>query len=153
VGAARGAGVPFVGICFGHQLIAHALGGRVTRAEGGWGVGTQRASVASTTPWMVPPRDEYALLYSHQDQVVVLPEDGRSLASTNHAPVAMLAVGDTMLGIQGHPEFGASYLDALMADRVERIGAARHAHAVASLDEPRDEALVAQWIARFLGVS
>ncbi|HUS61730.1 MAG TPA: hypothetical protein VMY34_06005 [Acidimicrobiales bacterium] len=145
--------VPFVGICFGHQLIAHALGGRVERAESGWGVGTLQASVTRSAAWMVPGQDSYALLYSHQDQVVAMPMGGRVLASADHAPVAMLVVGDTMLGIQGHPEFGAPYLEALLADRIDRIGAERLNEALESLAESRDDALVARWIANFLGVS
>jgi GMP synthase-like glutamine amidotransferase len=146
----RDAAVPFVGICFGHQLLGHALGGRVERAATGWGVGAHVAQVTETAAWMDPPLDTVGLLYSHQDQVVQLPPGGRVAASADHCPVAMLSVGETMLGIQGHPEFSAAYVDALVAGRVERIGADRVRAARDSLDQPRDEAAVARWIASFL---
>lgn len=146
----RVARTPFVGICFGHQLLAHALGGRTERAEGGWGVGTHRLDLARSAPWMEPPLDAISLLYCHQDQITVLPEGGEILGSTAHCQVAMVAVGSSMLGIQGHPEFGAAYLAALIDERVHRLGTERTALARASLATPRDEATVSRWIISFL---
>lgn len=142
--------VPFVGICFGHQLIAHALGGRTERAATGWGVGALTMDVNQAAPWMTPALPSVTLLYSHQDQVTELPPDGEILASAPHCPVAMLAVGDAVIGIQAHPEFGVAYVRALLEDRVDRIGEAHTAVALASLDEPTDERAVATWIAAFI---
>src|SRR5690349_5438806 len=87
----RDAGVPFVGICFGHQLLAHALGGRTQRAATGWGVGALTMDVTDGARWMEPPLQSATLLYSHQDQVTELPLGGRVLAGAAHCPVAMLA--------------------------------------------------------------
>lgn len=140
------ASVPFVGICFGHQLIAHALGGRTAKADGGWGVGAIPTTVVSDQPWMTPTVMAPTLLYSHQDQVTELPADGRVLAMAPHCPVAMLSVGDDTIGIQAHPEFGAPYVRALLVDRVDRIGEATTELALRSLDGPTDEADVARWI-------
>jgi GMP synthase-like glutamine amidotransferase len=142
--------VPFVGICFGHQLLAHALGGRTERAEGGWGVGALPMELVEQPSWARPARAEVTLLYSHQDQVTLLPPDGRVLARADHCPTAMLAVGDDMLGMQAHPEFGAAYLRALLNDRVDRIGTEATAAALATLDRPTDEVLGAGWILAFL---
>jgi GMP synthase-like glutamine amidotransferase len=142
--------VPFVGICFGHQLIAHALGGRTERAVVGWGAGALPMQVAVRGPWMQPPLPSATLLYSHQDQVTELPPGGRVLGSAPHCPVAMLAVDDDMIGIQAHPEFGTPYLRALLEDRVDRIGEADTVVALASLDQPTDERAVARWIVEFL---
>lgn len=143
------AGVPFVGICFGHQLIAHALGGRTERAAVGWGAGALPMDIVDEQDWMVPTLASATLLYSHQDQVTALPPGGRVLASAAHCPVAMLALGH-VIGIQAHPEFGAPYLRALLQDRVDRIGEAGTAAALASLDQPTDETTVAGWILAFL---
>lgn len=144
-------GRPFVGICFGHQLLADALGGHVARAEA-WGVGVSDIAVARREPWMrpAPADDRCRLLYSHQDQVERLPPDAVLLGRSDHCPVAMFQVGQTMLGIQAHPEMRASYADALLAERVERIGAARVARARASLAMPTDERMVGHWVLEFL---
>jgi GMP synthase-like glutamine amidotransferase len=142
--------VPFVGICFGHQLIAHALGGRTERAASGWGVGALPMRIVDDAAWMAPTLASATLLYSHQDQVTELPPGGRVLGSADHCPVAMLAVDDDVIGIQAHPEFGAAYVQALLEDRVDRIGEAGTATALASLERPTDEATVAEWILAFV---
>jgi GMP synthase-like glutamine amidotransferase len=144
------AGVPFVGICFGHQVLAHALGGEVRRASTGWGVGPHDTVVERVEPWMVPGLARPRLQYMHQDQVVRLPEGATVLAAADHCPVAMLRAGERMLGIQAHPEFPAAYVEALMRTRVDRIGAATVEAARRALAAPTDDRVVAAWIAAFL---
>jgi GMP synthase-like glutamine amidotransferase len=146
----RDAGVPFAGICFGHQLLAQALGGRVDRAAGGWGAGTRRVTVDRHERWMDPPAASLALHFMHQDQVEVVPPGGVVLAHAEHCPVAVLRVGKSMVGVQAHPEFPAAYVDALLSDRVTRIGDAEVAAARASLAQPTDEVTVARWLAQVL---
>jgi GMP synthase-like glutamine amidotransferase len=141
--------VPVVGICFGHQLIAHALGGRVDRAPAGWGVGVHRAIITAPRAWMAPRSSGFDLLVSHQDQVTAVPSGGTVLATSDHAPVAAFEVG-SLLGFQGHPEFVAAYADALMTRRVERIGGDVIDRARGTLSRATDHATVARWIARFL---
>jgi GMP synthase-like glutamine amidotransferase len=147
----RDAGAPFVGICFGHQMLAHALGGRVARAASGWGAGTQRVVVDRRRPWMDPPAEKLALHFMHQDQVEELPPGGTVLGRADHCPVALMSVGESMAGIQPHPEFAAAYVDALLVDRVARIGDDEVAAARAGLSQPTDEGTVARWFARVLG--
>jgi GMP synthase-like glutamine amidotransferase len=142
--------VPFVGVCFGHQLLAHALGGRTERADTGWGVGALPMAVLEDAPWAAPPSQVLTLLYSHQDQVTSLPPGGRVLAQADHCPIAMFAVGEDMLGLQAHPEFDAAYVRALLEDRVDRIGADETATALATLDRRTDESIAARWILAFL---
>ena len=67
------AGKPLVGICFGHQLMAKALGGEVHKSPKGWGIGLSFNDVLVNKPWMQPARDSLDLIVSHQDQVVRLP--------------------------------------------------------------------------------
>ena len=108
------ADAPTVGICFGHQLLAHALGGRVERASAGWGVGPHTIATVGGDRW--------PLLFMHQDQVLELPPDATVVGSTDHCPIAMLQIGSSMLGMQAHPEFTADYERALLDARAERIG-------------------------------
>jgi GMP synthase-like glutamine amidotransferase len=148
---AHEAGKPLVGICFGHQMLAEALGGRVERAPQGWGVGVHQLEVVRAEAWMRPRQASCKLQFMHQDQVERLPENSVLLGQSDHCPVAMFRVGETMLGLQAHPEFPAAYSQALLADRAERIGAERLQAAQASLSQATDEGIVTSWIAEFLG--
>jgi GMP synthase-like glutamine amidotransferase len=91
------AGVPLVGICFGHQLIAQALGGKVVKFDGGWSVGHQNYAFEGL--------GEVALNAWHQDQVVELPPGAQRVASSPFCQNAALVYGDRALTVQAHPEF------------------------------------------------
>lgn len=139
-----------VGICFGHQMIAQALGGKVEKAATGWGVGIKAVDLQSAKPWMQPGAKSYHLLLSHQDQVLVPPDGAEILGGNAHCPVSMFAVGQHLLGIQAHPEFSVAYAQALLDERIERVGAETAQAAQASFSTPTDSAIIARWIAAFL---
>ncbi|WP_424990681.1 type 1 glutamine amidotransferase [Fluviibacterium sp. S390] len=103
------AGVPIVGVCFGHQILAQALGGKVEKFAGGWSVGpTEYAGAAGTTD---------CVMAWHQDQVTELPEGAEVIGSSDFCANAMLAYGNKALTVQPHPEFTAEFLTDLMAAR------------------------------------
>ena len=143
--------VPFVGICFGHQMLAQALGGEVAKAQSGWGVGVLPMEIVSSEPWMQPPRAEVRIQHMHQDQVQRLPAGSVVLGRSAHCEVGMFRVGATMLGIEGHPEFPADFAEALIRARRQSIGAATSEAALKTVRAPNDGPLVGRWIARFLG--
>ncbi len=141
---------PLIGICFGHQLLAQALGGEVKRADDGWNIGVQDYAVLAQPWWMNPPRDHVRLIASHQDQVVSLPPDATLLAGNDGCPNGGMLIGERAWTIQLHPEFTAALADSLLAGRVELLGADVVNAARASLANPTDQELVGRWMARFL---
>lgn len=144
-------GRPTVGICFGHQLIAEALGGHVAKAaDKGWGIGVHSWQIVNRPDWMQSESSGFSLLVSHQDQVVELPPNSQLLASSGFCPNAAFQVGEYLLGIQGHPEFLSGYSQALMDSRIRQIGPDKVASASATLNQPVDDQLVAEWIVRFM---
>ena len=146
----RDDGKAFVGICFGHQVLAEALGGKVTKADQGWGIGVLDMDIVKPEPWMQPQQPHCKLQYMHGDQVLKLPPESTVLAVAKHCEVAMFKVRDTMLGIEGHPEFPAAYERALLETRRDRIGPEPVDKALASLSTPTDHQIAGRWIANFI---
>ena len=137
--AAEKASVAVIGICFGHQIIAQALGGRAGRA-GAWGVGRMPAQTHGL------PFDVANILVSHQDQVLELPPNAQRLMSSDFCPNFAFRTGH-LVGVQGHPEFTPEYSAALANARRARIGNARVDQALASLNDPLNAATVIEWLA------
>src|SRR5438132_3597764 len=107
-------GSKMVGICFGHQIIAEALGGRVLKSDKGWGAGLHHYSVERAEPWL---EDEsgIAVPASHQDQVVAQPPNTEVVASSAFTPFAGLAWTDRRaISFQFHPEFAPDFAKALI---------------------------------------
>jgi GMP synthase (glutamine-hydrolysing) len=139
--------VPFVGVCFGHQLIAKALGGSVVQSDRGWGVGMKEVEVNAD----LGLGSAYRILNSHQDQIATLPPGAEVLGWSEHCPVAMLGVGDHMIGIQGHPEFETEYSRALMESRRGHLIPEETVDAgLATLDLAPDSDRLGQWILDFV---
>lgn len=106
-----------VGICFGHQLVATAMGGKVEPA-GGWSVGPQRLAL-ERTPWF--PESEVHLHAMHRDVVTVLPSGATLIGEGTTAAIPAFLLGDNVLCVQDHPEFPAEYVAALLEARTDRI--------------------------------
>jgi GMP synthase-like glutamine amidotransferase len=145
--AAKGK-VKLVGLCFGHQIMAQAFGGRVEKSERGWGIGLQSYDVVERAPWMDDVRS-FAIPVSHQDQVIELPPATRVLARNDFSPFGLLAYDQQpAISFQGHPEWEPAFAQALIDSRRERVPGPDQA--IASLDAPNDRARVGEWIRRFL---
>jgi len=137
-----------VGICFGHQAMAEALGGHVEKSDKGWGAGLHRYSVVTREPWM----DAVATVAapaSHQDQVVVQPPNTDVVLRSDFTPFAALAwIDRPAISFQFHPEFSPAFAKALIEQRHDRVPEPERA--IASLDAPNDNARLGGWIRNFL---
>ena len=148
---------PLVGICFGHQIIADALGGKVEKYSGGWGVGIHHyqtvagiAPVASLTDKL----DEFAICAMHQDQVVEKPARATVFAQSEFCQNAGLVYDQHIISLQGHPEFSKAYesvlIDTLKGESFSMAVAEQGAKSVAScaLDSPAVITMLADFIKR-----
>lgn len=106
--AAYAAAVPMVGICFGHQIIAQALGGKVEKFSGGWSVGPQDYDFDG---------EKVRLNAWHQDQVVARPEGACVAGSSDFCENAALIYGNRAFTVQAHPEFSDAVVEGLMDKR------------------------------------
>ncbi len=153
--ACAAARVPVVGVCFGHQILAEALGGRAVKSDRGWGLGVQDYEVTARPGWMGDLPDRFSVNALHQDQVVALPPDATVLARSSHCDYAALAYGDAerpyAISLQPHPEFDAAFLDALITLRAGTAFPQAEADAArATLDRPVNAAEWARMIVAFL---
>jgi GMP synthase-like glutamine amidotransferase len=137
-----------VGICFGHQIMAEAFGGRVEKSAKGWGAGLHSYPIVARPAWLDGPPLVSAPA-SHQDQVVSQPPGTDVVASSLFTPYAALDWTDgSAISFQFHPEFSPDFAKALIAQRYDRVPDPDAA--IASLDAPNDNARVGDWIRRFL---
>ena len=146
---------PLLGICFGHQIIATAMGGRVEKSDKGWGVGLYDYQITDAAPeWMRDHGDEFTLNAFHQDQVVAVGETGRVIASSAFCENAAIMYDDCVITFQGHPEFNAAYdkllIEFCVANDIVPESVAEPALVrIGREPEGDDSALVEQWVGNF----
>lgn len=121
------ASIPTLGICFGSQLIASALGGEVHPNPKGWELGNHEVHLtpegARDPVFKGFPR-AFTVMESHQDEVTALPPGAVTLATNQHSPVQAYALGETLRAVQFHPEMGPEHMRFILPPRRERIFAA-----------------------------
>ncbi|GLQ54718.1 glutamine amidotransferase-related protein [Devosia nitrariae] len=148
--SAYAARTPMLGVCFGHQIMADALGGDVRKSEKGWGLGRHTYAVKGRPAFMDTAPEALAVACSHQDQVIVAPREAEVILSSDFTPNAGLAYRNGVaLSFQPHPEFLDDYTVHLAELRRGRAPDEVVDAAVASIATPSDSAAVAGYIGRF----
>ncbi|TCO73220.1 glutamine amidotransferase-related protein [Chromatocurvus halotolerans] len=139
-----------IGICFGHQMIAHALGGETRKSHRGWGVGLHRHRLHGRPDWSDDGDAQFRILVSHQDQVERVAPGTEVLAGSDFCENAVCQIGDHILTFQGHPEFEPDYAREIMQLRRETIGEETYQAGMDSLDEQPETERIGRWLLAFL---
>ena len=141
---------PLIGVCFGHQMIAKALGGKTELASQGWGAGVQKYQIISTEPWMSPDLEQFSILSFHKDQVTKLPDDAVLIAINDFCAYSAYYIGEWLISFQGHPELTKEYVRALLHRRVNILGQDVLERGIKSLEQQIQPKIIANWILNFV---
>ncbi len=150
--------VPVAGICFGHQILAEALGGKVEKSSKGWGVGVHEYEFTSRPDWLSGDFGGFTGHAVHQDQIVELAPESNVIASSEFCQFAAVSYGDPehpkAISVQSHPEFSAPFMDDLIKIRLaDQISPELSKHARDNLGVPVNNMDWARWITRYFSNS
>lgn len=142
--------ISMIGICFGHQAIAKALGGKVELSPGGWSLGSVKVQFSIHTPWMHPQKDELRLYAVHNEQVMLSPKGAKNLGKTDACPIASFSIGNHVFTTQHHPEMTAEFISDVVDHLSSELETNIIHRAKSSLEYGDDNDCFADWMANFL---
>ncbi|MEK7345676.1 MAG: type 1 glutamine amidotransferase [Pseudomonadota bacterium] len=140
---------PLIGLCFGHQAVACALGGQVARNAAGWGLGTAPTHWQAARPWMTPCQTRTTLMAAHNEQVTRMPEGAECLGGNDFCPIGSMQIGQHIWTTQYHPEMPLVFMQALLGYLADKLDTDTLARAHASLSNAADVSLFGQWMVQF----
>ncbi len=148
--AVHAARQPLIGLCFGHQAVARALGGQVARNAAGWGLGTAPTNWHLQRPWMTPTQATTTLMAAHNEQVTRMPDGAECLGGSDFCPIGSMQIGHHIWTTQYHPEMPLVFMQALLGFLADKLDADTLARAHASLANAADVPLFGLWMAQFI---
>ena len=123
---AHATGVPLLGVCYGHQLLAHALGGEVGDNPRGREMGTVAidcTEAAASDPLFAPLPQRFLAHATHQQTVLAPPPGALRLARSELDEWQAFRVGDSSWGVQFHPEFATAAMRGYLLARADVLAA------------------------------
>jgi GMP synthase-like glutamine amidotransferase len=142
--------VPTVGVCFGHQVIARALGGTVSKNPGGWGFGVAETMFNQLENWMEPKQKSLLLYAAHNEQVTQLPSRAIVMGGSNHCPIGSYRIGEHIFTTEYHPEMTKEFMSGLIENYADYLGHEVAMRAREQVKQNVDGKLYAEWMLRFL---
>ena len=130
--------IPVFGICFGHQIMALAMGCKVEKASKGWGVGIASTTITESGRALGFSGEVMNMIVSHQDQVVDISENAILISYSDFCPYFSVRWSESLISIQGHPEWQKEYAKVLMDDRRDRIPESVISEGLSSLNKRLD---------------
>ncbi len=141
---------PLVGVCFGHQAIALALGGSVETNAQGWVLGTEKTTYDQQKPWMTPVSREITLYAAHKEQVTTLPDEARMIGHAPGCPNAAFVIGDHIMTTEYHPEMTRDFMEELVDELDGAISGTVADNARRQYAEGEQGQVFGQWMVNFL---
>ena len=152
-------GIPILGICYGHQLLADALGGEVGRSPQGREMGATEVTQCGRDPIFSGLAPAFKVWQTHIDEIIKLPPQAEVIAGNEHSAVQAMAIGDHCRTVQWHPEMNHEIMDFYVGYRADQLnhewgeGAAERLRASLPAEVPSGPQIAANFLEHFCGLS